>query len=102
MASTLRWFENKPVMMEGTENKMQPAQQGSGSAENKGQDRDARQNSKTVISDQERQNLAAQLGEGPNAVVGLKDLGALSGRDDAAGGSGDGMESQNTGDATDR
>ena len=78
------------------------AQQGSGSAENKGGQRTDQQNNNTVLSEEERQNLAAQLGEGPNAVVGLKDLGALSGRDDAAGGSGDRMEDTSTGAATDR
>lgn len=88
--------------MESNQNPLQSGQQGSGSAENKGQERAAQQNSKAVLSDEERENLAAQLGEGPNAVVGLKDLGALSGRDDASGGSGDRMENQSTGDATDR
>lgn len=80
----------------------QTSQQGSGSTENKGQDRSEQQNNKTVLSDEERQNLASQLGEGLNAVVGLKDMGALSGRDDASGGSGDRMEDSSTGDTTDR
>jgi hypothetical protein len=88
--------------MEQNKETFQQAQQGSGSAENMGQDRSAQQNSNTVLSDEEKQNLAAQMGEGPNAVVGLKDLGALSGRDDASGGSGDRMEDQSTGAATDR
>lgn len=88
--------------MENNNTSSQQAQQGSGSAENIGQQRSAQQNTNAILSDEEKQNLAAQLGEGPNAVVGLKDLGALSGRDDTAGGSGDGMESQSTGDATDR
>lgn len=80
----------------------QSGQQGSGSAENQSQERGAQQNNKTVLSDEERENLAAQLGEGPNAVVGLKDLDALSGRDDAAGGSGDDLQNTSTGDATAR
>src|SRR4051812_48077359 len=101
MASTLR-TNKKTEIMESDKKMVESSQQGSGSAENKGQDRNAQQNSKTVLSDEERQNLASQMGEGPNAVVGLKDLGALSGRDDASGGSGDRMETGSTGDATDR
>ena len=88
--------------METNKKNIESSQQGSGSAENKGQDRNAQQNSKTVLSDEERQNLAAQMGEGPNAMVGLKDMGALSGRDDASGGSGDRMENESTGVPTDR
>jgi hypothetical protein len=88
-------MENKPESL-------QTRQQGSGSAENKGQDRSAQQAGNAILSEEEKQNLAAQLGEGPNAVVGLKDLGALSGRDDAAGGSGDRMEDQSTGQRTDQ
>lgn len=88
--------------MEGNNEELHTKQQGSGSAENKGQGREAQQNPNTTLSEKERNNLAEQLGETPNSVVGLKDLGALSGRDDAAGGSGDRMETGNTGDATDR
>lgn len=88
--------------MENKQESFQTAQQSSGSAEDKGEARTAQQNNNAVLSDEEKQNLAAQLGEGPNAVVGLKDLGAVSGRDDASGSSGDGMESQSTGQHTDR
>ena len=87
--------------MDSNNDQFKASQQGTGSAENQGSDRNAQQNTKTVLSDEERENLAAQMGEGPNAVVGLKDLGALSGRDDASGGSGDRMEDSSTGDATD-
>lgn len=38
----------------------------------------------------------------PNAIAGLKDLGARSGRDDVASGSNDGMEAESMGEATDR
>ena len=88
--------------MESNKESLHSSQQGSGNAENKGQERSAQQNNKTILSDEERQNLAAQMGDGPNAIVGLKDLGALSGRDDASGGSGDRMENTSTGDETDR
>ena len=90
------------MIMETNKDQFEKAQQGSGSAENIGQERQAQQAGNAVLSDEEKQNLAAQLGEGPNAIVGLKDLGALSGRDDAAGGMGDGMEGESTGEATDR
>lgn len=87
--------------MENNKDQFQRPQQGTGSAENKGQSRSEQQKSKSLLSDEERQNLAGQMGEGPNSLVGLKDMGALSGRDDASGGSGDRMEDTSTGEPTD-
>jgi len=77
-------------------------QQGSGSAENKNEGRQSQQNPMTHLSDQDKQKVAGEMAKGPNPIADLSDLGALSGRDDAAGGSGDRMEEQSTGDATDR
>jgi hypothetical protein len=78
---------------------LQQGQQGSGSAENTGRDRQE-QLTDTGLSDAEKQTIADHIGENKESVVGLKDLGAASGRDDASGGSGDGMEDQSTGGAT--
>jgi hypothetical protein len=75
---------------------------GSGSAENKGQDRSAQKNRSTNISQQDRQNLAAQIGKGPNRIADIEDLGGMSGRDDSSGGSGDHMEDQSSDQKTDR
>ncbi|MBD0278898.1 MAG: hypothetical protein ICV51_19700 [Flavisolibacter sp.] len=80
----------------------QQGQQGSGSSENTGRDRTEQRNAHTELNKQERQEIAGEMGQGPNRIADLKDMGALSGRDDAAGGSGDEMENENTGKATER
>ena len=80
----------------------QQGQPGSGSAENTGRNREEQKNRNTEIDKQERTNIAGEMGKGPNPVADLRDLGALSGRDDAAGGSGDRMENESTDKATDR
>lgn len=88
--------------MENNNDSLQQPQQGTGSSENQGQDRDWQRHNKTELSQEETQNLADEIGERPSAIAGLKDMGALSGRDDAAGGTGDGMEGESTGRETDR
>jgi hypothetical protein len=75
---------------------------GSGSAENKGQDRSAQKSRSTNISQEERQKIAGQMGKGPNRIADIKDLGGMSGRDDSSGGSGDRMEDQSTDQGTER
>jgi hypothetical protein len=80
----------------------QQSQEGSGSAENKGQGRNEQQARNTNMSQQDKQDVAGQLGEDKNRVADLDDLGMRSGRDDASGGSGDRMENESTGEATDR
>lgn len=80
----------------------QTSQEGSGSAENKGQNRSEQQAKNTNLSPQEKRDVASQLGKGKNRVADLDDLGMRSGRDDAAGGSGDRMENESTGESTDR
>jgi hypothetical protein len=91
--------------MERDQSNKQDKQQslhGSGSAENKGQDRSAQKNRSTNISQQDKQKIAAQMGKGPNRIADIEDLGGMSGRDDASGGSGDRMEDQSTDQKTDR
>ena len=80
----------------------QQSQQGTGSAENKGQDRNEQVSRSKDISRQDRQNIASEIGEDPKRVGSIRDTGALSGRDDSSAGSGDRMEGQNTGERTDR
>lgn len=53
-------------------------------------------------SEQDQQNIAQEIGEDPNRVAGIRDTGALSGRDDSAGGSGDRMEEGSSGNPTER
>lgn len=77
-------------------------QEGSGSAENKGQSRQDQQQPVQQVSDQQKKGIEKEIGTGNASVIGLHDLGAASGRDDAAGGSGDEMENTSTGDPTER
>ena len=77
-------------------------QEGSGSAENKGQPRSEQQQPMQHVSEQDKSAIEKEIGTGAGSVVGLHDLGAASGRDDASGGSGDEMENTATGTPTDR
>lgn len=88
--------------MEKDNDSLQQSQQGTGSSENKGQERSTQLNNKTDLSQEERQNIADEIGEAPEAIASLKDIGALSGRDDNAGAPGDRMEDESTGRETDR
>lgn len=87
--------------MENKESKKQ-SQPGTGSSENKGQGRQEQVNRSKDLSQQDRQQMARAIGENPGRVGSQQDMGALSGRDDSAGGSGDRMEGENTGEGTDR
>ncbi|HYE54246.1 MAG TPA: hypothetical protein VD996_05360 [Chitinophagaceae bacterium] len=78
------------------------SQQGTGSAENTGQDRSTQQNNAARLSDQQKQDIAREIGEERDEVADVQDMGTLSGRDDASGGSGDDMEGQDTGRETER
>ena len=84
-----------------TERNMQQGQEGSGSAENQGRSREDQMAQNTDAQDN-RQDIKDALGNDANRLSSLKEMGALSGRDDAAGGSSDRMEEQNTGQATDQ
>lgn len=80
----------------------QQAQQGSGSAEQTDRSRTEQQQQAAQLSEDERQDIAGALGRDAGRMASLKDLGALSGRDDAAGGSGDRMTDESTDAPTDR
>lgn len=77
-------------------------QEGSGSAENFGQERQEQFNELSELSLEERMSVADQIGVPVNNVSDAVALGTASGRDDAAGGSNDRMENESTGEATDR
>jgi len=77
-------------------------QQGSGSAENLGENRDTQKAQNTQLDKSERQDIGEQAGLGRDQITDLSEMGALSGRDDASGGSGDEMEKQDTDRDTDR
>ena len=87
--------------MEQDNQQFQTSQQGSGSAEQTGKSRDEQKNTMTDMSEEAKQKMAAEA-DTPVPIATIKDLGGMSGRDDASGGSGDRMENESTGDATDR
>lgn len=73
-------------------------QEGSGSAENTGRDRREQKNNKAAA---DTSGMAEASGSNQH-LVNLHDMGALSGRDDYAGGSGDNMENESTNESTER
>ena len=83
------------------ENNRNNNQEGTGSAENTDRDRNDQQNPKTDLSNEERRSIASEIGEDESRISSIKDMGGISGRDDASGGTGDGMENQSTGQTTD-
>jgi hypothetical protein len=88
--------------MENKQNNGQQSQPGTGSAENTGRDREEQMHKKTDLSENERKDIASEIGEDPDKIASIRDTGAMSGRDDASGGTADRMEQQSTGEATDR
>lgn len=86
--------------MENTHEHKPQVTQGSGSAENIGESREAQKNQDFNLTDAQKQNIASQTGIDKDAVADPEDLGAGSGRDDYAGGFGDGMRYQHTDEPT--
>ncbi len=80
---------------------MQASQQGSGSAENRGQDR-ADQLSPATGEAPRTEKIKESLGNDSGRLSSIRELGGLSGRDDISGGSGNRMEEQSTGQQTDK
>ncbi len=76
-------------------------QGGTGSAEQTGRDRDEQKMPTTDLSGNERSDVASQIGEKQNNISTVSDLGGMSGRDDAAGGTGERMENESTNERTD-
>ena len=88
--------------MENRNESLQQGQEGSGSAENRDQERESQNAPLAKLSTEEKQDIAHQIGEEEGSVASVQDLGQLSGRDDASGGMNDGMEDSSTGAGTDR
>jgi hypothetical protein len=87
--------------MEQDNQKFQQSQQGSGSAEQTGGNRKAQHHPMTDLSWQEKKEIGKEAGT-PAPVTSIKDMGGMSGRDDASGGSGDDMENESSGESTDK
>lgn len=80
----------------------QTQQQGSGSAEQQGIDRQAQFNELSELSLEERMAVADKIGLPVQDVTDAFVTGTMSGRDDAAGAPNDGMEDESTGRETER
>ena len=87
--------------MNNTHEHKPQATQGSGSAEHIGKSREEQKNRDFNLTDDQQQDIANQIGVDKNKVADAGDAGAGSGRDDSAGGFGDGMRYQNTNEPTD-
>ena len=95
-------LDKKNFMEENRNDQFKSSQQGSGSAENRGDVREAQQNqTKDLGKMNEQQKQEATSGSNV-PLADLNSLGGLSGRDDYAGGDADGMSDQSTGEETDR
>ena len=79
---------------------IRPGEGGTGSAENQGRDREDQRAKNTTVSEDEKQNIADQTGLKPEDITDVQETGGLSGRGDAAGGSGDDMTTTSTNDKT--
>jgi len=80
----------------------QHRQPGTGSAENKGQDRNEGVDQSRDMADADRQHMASEMGAHPSRLADLRDPGTLRVRGDAPGGSGEGRADEHTADPTDR
>ena len=82
-------------------NKDNRQQGGSGSAEQTNRDRNE-QKLQGSASEGGKADIASQIGEKQSDVKTISDLGGMSGRDDASGGSGDRMENESSNEQTDK
>lgn len=88
--------------MENKQETRQPqATGGSGSAEAMGKSRDEQKNRDFNLTAEQKADMADDAGVQKNQIADLGDLGAESGRDDYAGGSGDGLSNESTNEQTD-
>jgi hypothetical protein len=76
--------------------------QGTGSAENKGEDRQQQKNPTTNPTNSQKDDTAMQAGLGRDRMADIYEVGGMSGRDDYAGGDSDGMTEGSSNDRTDR
>ncbi|MBO9684093.1 MAG: hypothetical protein J7502_15745 [Flavisolibacter sp.] len=65
---------------------LQNSQQGTGSAENRGINRDEQKNQTTNISGSQQKDISRQAGLGRDRMTDIEGLGGMSGREDLAGG----------------
>jgi hypothetical protein len=80
----------------------QQTQQGSGSAENKGEDHDAQRQPMEHRSNKQKQQTGEDIDEGNHDIADLGELGMSGTSDEQSGGSGDKMNEQSTGEKTNK
>jgi hypothetical protein len=102
MALSLRSVCKQFIMKDQNKNNLQRSQQGSGSAENTGRDRNEQKNRTANLGREEKQDIGHSAGVDNKDVADISDLGGLSGRDDYAGGDADEMSNQSTNERTER
>jgi hypothetical protein len=81
---------------------LQSSQQGSGSAENKGEGREQQKNQTANISNTERSDMAYQAGLGRDRITSVEELGGMSGRDNYAGSEPDDLSNEDLNAANDQ
>lgn len=73
---------------------IQNAQQGTGSAENKNENRNDQKNKTADVSNTKQNDLARQAGLGRHRMTDIEDLGGMSGRENYAGGDNDDLDNK--------
>jgi hypothetical protein len=89
--------------MEGNDKEyQQQGQEGSGSAENVDKGREEQKARHATLNEGEKEDIASQTGLEVKDVIDVQQTGALSGRDDAGGGSSNNMENTSSNQETER
>jgi hypothetical protein len=77
-------------------------QQGTGSAENTGRDRDEQKQPLNNLSNKQKRTIGEDINEGSHDIADLGELGMQGAREDYSGGFGDGMRNENSNEQTER
>jgi hypothetical protein len=73
---------------------LQNSQQGTGSAENKGERRDQQENQATNVSNNQQNDIAHEAGLGRHRMTDIEGVRGMSGRDDYAGSNDDDLSNE--------
>ena len=80
----------------------QNAQQGTGSSEGRGNNRQTQKNPLTDVGEAQQKEIAHEAGLGRKRITDIEEMGGMSGKDDYAGSDSDNMSSESTDEGTDR
>jgi hypothetical protein len=81
---------------------LQNNQQGTGSAENKGENRSQQKNPTTHLSNYQRSEISRQAGLGRDRITDIEETGGMSGRDDYAASDSDDLRNEDLNAANDQ